>query len=203
MRDFGWRMGLAIVVLLAACAFTPLPNLAAQWLVVAARLEPAQAIVVLGAGVEDRKTLSLGSLKRTVHGIQLYRQGWAPIIVFSGGLAGQEAPEATVMAQLAIDLGVPRDVIWTEARSNDTRTEALEVARLMQPHGVRRILLVTHPLHMRRALTDFERAGFDVVPAGWEVAPGKNVKPEGRLSLMRDVGQELLAEIYYRVRATR
>lgn len=138
-----------------AVAFTPLPNVLAVWLNVPSRIEPAGAIVVLGSGIEDARTPSLISLRRTIEGIRLYRRGLAPAIIFAGGTARQEAAKGTVMASVAAELGVPNTAILVETRSNDTWTEAFEVARLAQPRGVRRILLVTDPFHMRRATAAF------------------------------------------------
>ena len=192
-------VGLALVFLFLATAFTPFPNLLAGQLMIPSKIEAAEAIVVLGGGIEDSRTLSRASLRRTIHGIRLYRQGLAPVMIFSGGSAGQEAAEGALMASLAAELGVPSDAIWVEAGSNDTWTEAFEVARLAQPKGVRKILLVTSPLHMKRASATFERAGFQVLPASSETSAADVKSPEDRLVLMRKVCQEAVARLYYRI----
>lgn len=202
-RGFGLGIGLVVLLVLLVCGFTPVPEQLARALAVVPRIEAAHAIVVLGGGVVDKQTLSLTSLRRTIHGMRLYRRELAPILVFSGGMAGQDVSEGVLMAQLAVELGVPNDAVWVESQSNDTWTEASEVARLVRPHGVHRILLVTDPLHMRRAIRAFERAGFEVLPAGWELSVGGNPKPEMRLTLMREVGQEALAQLYYWARTKR
>lgn len=199
-RCFGQVAGLALVLLFLAVAFTPLPNLLAGWLMIPSRIEAAGAIVVLGGGIEDSRTLSQVSLRRTIHGIRLYRQGLAPVMIFSGGNAGQEAAEGALMASLAAELGVPSGAIWVEAGSNDTWTEALEVARLVQPRGIRKILLVTDPFHMKRARASFERAGFQVLLASSETAAASIKKPEARLDVMRQVCQEAIARLYYWIR---
>lgn len=200
-----WRVGrgigLTAMLLFVVVIFTPLPNVLAARLVVPPRIEAAQAIVVLGAGLESPRTLSLLSLRRTVHGIRLYRQGLAPMIVFSGGRSGEEGVEGSVMASLAQELGIPSTVIWTETQSNDTWTEALEVAKIARPNRVRTILLVTDPFHMKRASVTFERVGFRVLPAAPEPELDSASKPEIRLGLMRQVCQEALAGVYYWVRS--
>jgi uncharacterized SAM-binding protein YcdF (DUF218 family) len=189
------------MLLFVVVIFTPLPNVLAARLVVPPQIEGAEAIVVLGAGLESPRTLSLLSLRRTVHGIRLYRQGLAAMIVFSGGRSGEEGVEGSVMASLAQELGVPSTAIWTETQSNDTWTEALEVAKLAHPRGIRTILLVTDPFHMRRARAAFERVGFRVLPAGPDPSLDDASKPEIRLGLMRQVCQEALARAYYWVRS--
>ena len=198
---FGQAAGFALMVLFFSVAFTPLPNVLARRLVVPSRAETAEAIVVLGGGLTDSRTLSLVSLGRTIQGIRLYRQGLAPTIIFAGGEAGQHAAEGMVMASLAVELGVPDGAIWIETESNDTWTEALEVARLAQPRGVRRILLVTDALHMKRASSAFERAGFQVLAVLGETGLIDAQDPGARLILMRQLGIEAFARLYYRVRS--
>jgi uncharacterized SAM-binding protein YcdF (DUF218 family) len=188
------------VLVFLAVAFTPLPNLLAGWLILPSQIEAAEAIVVLGGGIEGPRALSAASLRRTIHGIRLYRQGLAPVMIFSGGTAGQEAAEGTLMASLAAELGVPAVASWVEAGSNDTWTQALEVARLAQPKGVRQILLVTDLFHMKRASAAFERAGFQVLPAASQSTAARAKKPEARLNLMRQVCQEAIARFYYSIR---
>jgi uncharacterized SAM-binding protein YcdF (DUF218 family) len=56
-----------------------------------------------------------------------------------------------------------------EGSSTTTTENAADTARLLLPRGVRRILLVTSALHMRRARGLFERAGFEVVPAPTDI----------------------------------
>lgn len=192
--------GLAVLLLCVVAAFTGLSDLLADRLIVPERIEAADAIVVLSGGIEDSRTLSPASLRRTIQGIRLYRRGLAPTIVFSGGKAGQDAEEAEVMAALAIELGVPNTAIWVERRSNDTWTQTLEVARLAQPKGIRRILLVTDRLHMLRARTAFERAGFEVLAASDLTESSGARAPEARLLLMRQILQETFASLYYWLR---
>src|SRR2546426_10030947 len=74
----------AAAVLVCLAAFTPLPNHLAQALRPEPRLEPADAIVVLGGGIDPDGTLTPDSLYRVTQGIRLYKARLAPLIVFSG-----------------------------------------------------------------------------------------------------------------------
>jgi len=56
-------------------------------------------------------------------------------------------------------------VKWLETRSRDTIENARFSKELLNAAGVRRIYLVTHAWHMRRAVQLFEKAGLTVVPA--------------------------------------
>src|SRR5437879_12189310 len=98
----------AAAVLVCLAALTPLPNYLARSLRAEARLGPADAIVVLGGGVEPDGALSPGSLYRVTQGIKLYRARFAPLIVFSGPAFGGPAAEAAAAAALAADPRGPR-----------------------------------------------------------------------------------------------
>ena len=54
---------------------------------------------------------------------------------------------------------------WLETVSTNTMENAAYSARLLQHHGVSRIYLVTHAVHMRRAVWAFRRQGLSVTPA--------------------------------------
>jgi uncharacterized SAM-binding protein YcdF (DUF218 family) len=142
------------------------------------------------------------SLRRVVTGIRLYRAGLAPLLLFSGGGARVDGPtEGGVMGDLARDVGVPVSDILVENASTNTWTEAIEVNRMLKARGLRRVLLVTDPFHMRRSRAVFERmGGLEIFPAPadpWESAP---LTPEHRVILMRRLGQELTGVAYYHVR---
>ncbi len=55
--------------------------------------------------------------------------------------------------------------VWLEDQSTDTHENAELSAPILQAHGVKTIILVTHAFHMRRARRAFERLGFEVRPA--------------------------------------
>jgi uncharacterized SAM-binding protein YcdF (DUF218 family) len=131
---------------------------------------PAQAIVVLGGGsagrapeygadVENHLTMA-----RLRYAARLQRASGKPLLVSGGSVSGDTVPEARLMRVFLVDeMNVP--VRWTEERSVDTFTNALESYRLLAPLGITRIYLVTHAWHMPRARLAFQHAGFTVVPA--------------------------------------
>lgn len=190
-------LGLAGVALFIASAFTPLPNLLSRWVATPSRLEPAEAIVVLGGGVQPDGVLSNGSLRRALLGIKLHRKGLASFLVFSGPAEDEGSVEAAVRAELARELGILPEVILTETKARTTRQEAVRVGALLRPRGVRRILLVTDSQHMARARGLFEGAGFEVFAAPADDLSDRVYWPEERLRLMRRILQELLAGLYY------
>lgn len=138
----------------------------------AEQLPEAQAIVMLGGGASAEPRTELGidlheAADRIIHSAQLFWAGKAPTLVLSGGghaLLGTTGPEATPIANLLVEIGIPRDVIQLETESLNTRQNAVEVRRLL-PSRVNRVLLVTSASHMPRAKAVFDRLGFEVEPA--------------------------------------
>src|SRR3989442_1976969 len=109
-------------VLVCLAALTPLPNYLARSLQAEARLGPADAIVVLGSGIEPDGALSPGSLYRVTQGIKLYKARLAPLIVFSGPAFGGPAAEAEVAAPAGPrSRGAARADSHRDRRAYDTR----------------------------------------------------------------------------------
>lgn len=182
------------VVMLALTGFTPLANVVAHALRPPAEIVPSDAIVVLGADANPDGTLGNASLVRFVEGTVLYRQGLAPIIVFSGSPA-----ETLTRARLARALGIPDAAILVEPRARTTSEEARLIAERLKGRAVRRILLVTNSAHLSRAVRVFEAQGLNVSAVPADDVSDSVTKPQDRLMLLRIVLQELAARIYYRV----
>lgn len=125
------------------------------------------AIVVLGGGREGLApeyggpSLSWQSLERLRYGLWLARQTGAPV-AFSGGVGWAASPGATTEADIAARIATEefgRALRWVETQSRDTRDNARLTWELLQPAGVRHVLLVTHGWHMPRAARAFNAVG--------------------------------------------
>lgn len=189
---------LAIIGALYLClTLLPVAGLLSGPLQVADALDRADAIVVL-AGGSSGGHLTNASIRRTLHGISLFRLGYAPRIILSGGSSGdvRGAPEAALMAFFALGLGVPRQAIVIEHRSHRTAASARAVAEMLPALGAKRVLLVTSRPHMRRALLAFRRAGVVALPANVP-GPLSEALPLGRLVLTQSVAHEYVGLVYY------
>jgi uncharacterized SAM-binding protein YcdF (DUF218 family) len=191
--------GTAVVAFLVA-AFTPAVNLLSYSLTPPRRLEPAQAIVVLGGGgVAASGVLTDTSMRAAMDGIALYQQGLAPLVVFSGSPEGSPKDEAEARADLARSCGIPASAIVTSSKARTTHEEAQQIHALLAARQIRKIMLVADTPGMARAMRVFERVGFDVLPTPWSEVLDLGGMPEDRLSLLRQVAMELVALVYYRV----
>lgn len=193
-------VGASALTLFFVAAFTPLPQVLSGWLSLARSPEPAGAIVVLGGGgVRSNGSLEDSSLRRTLYGLNLYRRGLAPLLVLSGSASRSGYVEAELRSQLARMCGVPAAAILTQRNGRTTRDEALHIAALLRPRGVRRILLVADAEGSRRAVGAFTRVGFEAAPVATDDVWANPGTPEARLEVLRRFTIESSAWLYYRL----
>ena len=126
---------------------------------------PAEAAVVLGAAVWS-SDVSPVFRERINHGIDLYRKGKVKKLIFTGGQGNPGEPtESSAARQYALKNGVPADDILIEEQSHNTY-ENIEYARYVAvQNGIRKVLIVSDPLHMMRATTMARDMGFVADPS--------------------------------------
>ncbi len=162
-RLFWFRVVAAAGVLLAAA----LAALAGDIALYARTTDsaPAEAAIVLGAAVwGDRPSPVLE--ERLRHAVALYQAGQVRVLVFTGGLApGDDFSEGEAGRRYALAHGVSApDILW-EDRSTTTQENLREAQRLLQAAHLGRVLIVSDPLHMRRAITVAHDLGLDAHPS--------------------------------------
>ncbi len=176
-----------------------------------------ELLIVLGGGrrinaveYEGSDRPSPRAMERLLYGAALARRTNIPLMI-SGGrvLPGEHDSEAQLMsAVLENELQVP--VKWQESASRTTWENAMN-SRALLPVSIQKVALVTHAMHMQRAVFAFELAGFDVTPAPTGFHQLNNYLPfwaqwlpdSRHLTLSRDVLHEWLGLAWYRLRASR
>ena len=163
-----WLMSLPVVVQSAARSIESIPPLQRdEWATLA---QKADAIVILGAG-RERNDPSWGTdiptgvaLERMRYAARLSKASGLPILTTGGRHYGEPPSEAAIMAEsLQNDFGV--EVRWQEGLSRTTWENATMTAAILQPLGIKRVVLVTQGWHMPRSRWSFEKVGFTVVAA--------------------------------------
>ncbi len=189
------------LVLVLTIAFTPLTQFMLRPLTIQEEIKDADLVVVLGGGVDQGRYLTLVSSHRMVRGIQLYFEGRAKKILFSGGIVGRATvSEASVMNQEARRLRVPPEDILLEKKSKNSHDQAIEIKKIAEPLQMKSILLVTSFRHMKRSLMAFEHEGFKVYPAFADPYEKYTDKPFDRLYLFPKLVHEYGGILYYKVR---
>ena len=96
---------------------------------------------------------------RTETAVRLWKQGYAPLLLFSGAsLDPNSVSSADLMKRDAVRLGVPSDAVLVEPDATTTDENAKLTAQLLRARGLHSAILVTSPYHQRRASLLFERA---------------------------------------------
>lgn len=132
---------------------------------------PVDAIVVLGAAQYDGRPSPV--LKaRLDHAINLYRSGFAPVLIFTGGVGvGDTVSEAEVSQRYATRAGVPQDRILLEGQGLSSEESMTTVAHLMRRRGMRTALLVSDPFHMLRLRVLAARLGLQAYSSPTRASP--------------------------------
>ena len=126
-----------------------LESLQTVWDYLGMHQAPEQADVIVGFG-----NFNTNIARRAA---ELYRQGLAPVVLFTGGLGRNTEgllpePEAVRFARVAMECGVPEKAILLEPESTNTAENILFTRRLLEARGIphERILGVHQPFMERR-----------------------------------------------------
>jgi len=118
------------------------------------QLAPSDAILVLCS--HDTAVAECGA--------RLFLDGWAPLLIFSGGLGSitrhlWSEPEADTFAAIAVAMGVPEDRILIENRSTNTGENVAFTRRLLAARGLdpRSFIIVQKPYMERRSYATFRK----------------------------------------------
>ena len=96
---------------------------------------------------------------RTDTAVDLWKRGYAPVIIFAGSaLDPTSISSGDIMKRDAVAAGVPAAAILVEPFSATTGENATRVVTLMTAKGLRTAILVTSPYHQRRAAILFAQA---------------------------------------------
>ncbi len=117
-------------------------------------LEKADCILVLGSH----------DLRVAERGAQLFLEGWAPLLIFSGGLGRHtediwDQSEAEMFESVALRMGVPEDKILVENRSTNTGENILLTKKLLEKNSIdpHKFIVVQKPYMERRAYATFKK----------------------------------------------
>lgn len=149
--------------------------------------EPTRADAIVAVSGGD-------TTARTAKAIELYQQGYAPMLVFSGAAKDPASPSnAKVMQQKAVKEGVPATAIKIDELSRDTKENAQGIKTVLS--DAEKVILVTSEYHQKRAHSELSNALPDVTvinvpaqdknwsrytwwmtPYGWWITLGEAVK---------------------------
>jgi uncharacterized SAM-binding protein YcdF (DUF218 family) len=148
----------------------------------------ADAAIVLGAAVDSDRPSPVFQA-RIDYAIDLFKQQRVKYLIFTGGMgAGDEVTESQAAKNYAIAKGIPASNIFIELQSRTTQQNLLEAKKIMANKQLANCLLVTDPLHMKRADWMMRDVGIKGHPAP---------TPYSRYQSWRSQAPFLLREIYF------
>ena len=194
---------IAYLVVVATPVVVPFTS---RWI----RIDPlpadtVDAVVVLSAGLMSDSSLSSTAADRLLSGLELIRAGHGRRIVTTRHVERVGTGRLTTDGDQArlIALGsIPPDRWVVATGATTTREEAVSTARILLPRGEKRIIVVTSPLHTRRACATFEAVGFLVVCRASRERDHVTNPPLGthdRLAALRAYGYEVAGFLKYRL----
>ena len=133
---------------------------------------PVAAIVVMGAAQYAGRPSPVFRA-RIDHGIDLWRRGLAPRLIFTGGPGDRDTTsEAAVAERYAIDHGVTPRAIMIENAGRSTAESLEHVAALMDAEPSRTVVLVSDPFHKLRFTILARRYGLTPYATPTRTSPG-------------------------------
>jgi len=149
----------------------------------------ADAAVVLGAAVWTND-VSPVFRERINHAIELYRRGKVHKLIFTGGQGNQNEPtEAAAARAYALANGVPLQDILVEQKSHTTYENVVNAKQLADANNLKKLLIVSDPMHMKRAMTMASDVGLDAHPS-----PTPTTKYKSLQAQMTELARET---VYY------
>jgi uncharacterized SAM-binding protein YcdF (DUF218 family) len=167
------RVLLGLLVLVLAY-FAVTTALVARWMGKDERPR-VDAIVVLGAAQYDGRPSAIYEA-RLEHAVELWRGQVAPILVFTGGKEqGDRFTEGASGARWARQRGVPAEAVLVEERSRTTYQNLAGAKRALEDRDPdrdrHRIVVVSDPFHMFRAVRQAADLGMDAYPSPTRTSP--------------------------------
>ncbi|MCB1616024.1 MAG: YdcF family protein, partial [Pseudomonadales bacterium] len=87
-----------------------------------------------------------------------------PILVTGGSVFGEGTSEASLIAEV-LEQEFSTPVSWVETESRTTLENVENSIVILKQSGVKRALVVSSTIHLRRVIPEFEDKGFEVIPA--------------------------------------
>jgi uncharacterized SAM-binding protein YcdF (DUF218 family) len=128
-------------------------------------LTNADAAVILGASVWNDKPSPVFQ-ERINHGIWLYKNGYVKYLIFTGGTGKySNVSESFVAMNYTIENSIPIEKIFIEEKSRVTFENIFYARNIIRDNNFAKIIIVSDPLHMKRAITMARDLNLNVYPS--------------------------------------
>lgn len=116
--------------------------------------------IILGAATYNGEVSPVYQ-ERINHGITLYKTGYVKKLIVTGGVGDSNSePDAFIAKQYALSQGIPDTDVLTETTSTITQENLENSKEIMDENGYKTAIIVSDPLHMKRAILLAKDAGI-------------------------------------------
>lgn len=123
--------------------------------------QKADVAVILGAAAYDGEVSPVFK-ERIDHGITLYRERYVDRLIVTGGTAeGAKVSEAAAARDYLLSQGIPGEAVLLEEESSITQENLENSKVIMEENGFETAVIVSDPLHMKRAMLLAKDAGIN------------------------------------------
>ncbi|WP_318957137.1 YdcF family protein [Lishizhenia sp.] len=140
----------------------------------------ADVALVLGAGISDERVSPVFK-ERLNHAIHLYQEGRVAQVILTGGKGEQQKQaDSEVAKYYLLQNGVPEKDIYTDTLSKYTHKNLSEAEKIMRKNGFTSALIVSDPLHMKRAMYLTQRIAPNCYPSPTPSSMYKSFLPKAK-----------------------
>lgn len=139
---------ISIWIAIIICLIIALPLFVGWYLSPQDILKKVDIIVVVSGG---------DNIARIEKGVQLYKEAWAPVLMYSGAAAEGDVSNAEAMRNISVKMGVPKEDIIIEEKSKTTLENADFSSKILKEKDIKSLILVTSPYHQRRTYELFKK----------------------------------------------
>ena len=138
--------------------------------------EKCDVAIVLGAAADDNGVSEVYK-QRLNHAAQLYQKADVAKIIVTGGMGdGNNFADSYMARKYLESLGIPDNVILEEDTSTITQENLENAKKIMDENGYQTALIVSDPLHMKRAMLLAKDAGIEAFSSPTQSSAYKSVK---------------------------
>lgn len=140
----------------------------------------ADVAIVLGAAASDYGVSPVFA-ERINHAIDLYNNGYVQRIIITGGIGERNVySDSFIGKKYTVSKGIPEDAIYIEETSTITEENLKNSKVIMDEHNYKTALIVSDPLHMKRAMLQAKDYGIDAYSSPTNTSMYKSIKEKNK-----------------------
>jgi vancomycin permeability regulator SanA len=143
----------------------------------------ADIALVPGSKVEAGGDPSPRLRARLDKAVELYRAGWFPEIIASGGIGKEGYDEAAVMKTYLVSHGIPEERVFADNNGVTTFASARKTREILREKKLSSVMVISQYFHIPRAKLALKRCGIVTVRG----AHANFFEPRDIYSLLREV----------------